>query len=157
MNKKFALFSGVALLALLAGCGTPLKNTGALTYESLPQGATIYEGQTVLGVAPVTRTYIFPDNTTSLETPMVTAVWPSGAKATYWTNLPIHADLAATITRPASAPGLDKDQAYAQTILDEKAKEAQRMKEMNGHDMAHDSARCATEMRTGAVMSADCY
>jgi hypothetical protein len=157
MKKNIALLSGIALVLLMSGCAIAPNNTAALTFETKPEGATIYEGQTELGVAPVTRTYTYPENTATLETPMVTAVWPSGAKATYWTNLPIHSDLAATINRPASAPGLDKDEANAQKVIDANAKESQRIKEMNAHDLAHDSARCTSEMRTGSTMTSDCF
>ncbi|MFZ6692282.1 hypothetical protein [Undibacterium sp. SXout20W] len=157
MKKHIALFSGLTLTILLSGCATDSRNTGMLTFESKPEGATIYEGTTVLGVAPVTHTYIFPENTTTLETPVVTAVWPSGAKSTYWTYLPAHADLAATINRPANAPGLEKDLENAKAVIEATAKNAQRKKESDAHDLARGSARCATETRTGATSTVDCF
>ena len=156
MKKTNTLLSALVIL-LISGCATGPNNTASLTFESRPEGAIIYEGQTELGIAPVMHTYTFPENTSTMETPVVTAVWPSGAKATYWTNLPIHADLAATINRPANAPGLDKDQANAQLVMDANSKEAQRVKEMNAHDLAHDSARCTSEMRSGSTMTSDCF
>ncbi len=128
-----------------------------LTFESKPEGATIYEGKTVLGIAPVTRTYIFTGNAGTIETPEVTAVWPSGAKATYWTNLPVKADLVATIERPANAPGLDKDMANAQTFIDAKNRDAEREKKSLAHVIAHVSARCKAQQHSGNVATSDCY
>ena len=46
MKKNIALLSGLAVLSLIAGCATGPNNTAALTFESMPQGATIYEGPT---------------------------------------------------------------------------------------------------------------
>ena len=157
MKKNSALLSSLVLAFALSGCATAPNNTAALTFDTKPEGARIFEGQTDLGVAPVTRTYTFPENTTTIETPLVTAVWPSGAKATYWTNLPLHSDLAATINRPADANGLEKDLAAAETIKAANAREAQRVKEMNAHDIAHDSARCTAEVKSGATNTADCF
>ena len=157
MKKHSAILSGLILSFALAGCATDVRNTAMLTFETKPEGATLYEGKTILGVAPVTRTYTFPENTTTLETPEVTAVWPSGAKATYWTYLPIHADLNAKINRPEKAPGLEQDLANAQAIIDAAAKDAQRKKESDAHDLARGSARCANETRTGATSTVDCF
>ncbi len=157
MKNTTTLLSSLSFLLLMTGCASAPSNTAALTFNSKPEGARIFEGQTDLGVAPATRTYTFPENTVTLQTPLVTAVWPSGAKATYWTNLPIHADLDATINRPADAAGLDKDMENAEVIKAANAKDAQRNKEMMAHDLAHDSARCASEIRTGATNTADCF
>ena len=157
MKKNNILFASLALLFALSGCAVAPNNTAALTYDSKPEGARIFEGQTDLGVAPVTRTYTVPDNTTSIETPVVTAVWPSGAKATYWTQLPLHADLAATINRPSDPTGLEKDLANAAPIKAANDREAQRIKEANEHDIAHYSARCAAELKAGSAITSDCY
>jgi hypothetical protein len=150
----------VALLAALAaaftGCATTGTRTAMLTYDSMPVGATIYEGGKSLGVAPVIRTYHYPEGVSTLATPEVTAVWSSGAKNTYWTNLPLNADLVATIQRPANAPGLEKDQAAAQPIMEERAREAERLKDDNRRTMARDSPRCREQQQKGIVASSDC-
>jgi len=150
--------SAVILAALFAGCASTPSNQAMLTYESKPEGAMIYEGKTALGVAPVTRTYLFPENAKAVETPEVTAVWPSGAKATYWTNLPIHSDLQATIERPANAPGLEQDLANAQKIVEAKKREHSLEKQSLAHDIAHDSGTCRAAQQSGSLTAArDCY
>lgn len=145
-----------AFAVVLTGCAATGTRTAMLTYDTMPVGATIYEGGKSLGVAPVVRTYEYPEGVSTLATPEVTAVWVSGAKNTYWTNLPIHADLAATIQRPANVPGLDKDQAAAQPIMEERAREAERLKEDNRRTMARDSPRCREQQQKGNVATADC-
>jgi len=155
MKKIVRLALLAALSAAFAGCASGPR-TGMMTYDSNPAGATIYEGGKSLGIAPVTRTYEFGETVNSIATPEVTAVWTSGAKATYWTNLPVHADLAATIERPASAPGLDKDQAAAKPLMEEREREAQRLKDENMRTTARMSARCRDQQQKGNVATADC-
>lgn len=145
-----------AFAATFAGCATVGSRTAMLTYDSMPVGATLYEGGKSLGVAPVVRTYQYPEGVSTLATPEVTAVWASGAKNTYWTNLPINADLVATIQRPANVPGLEKDQAAAAPIMEERAREAQRLKEDNQRTMARDSPRCREQQQKGIVAGSDC-
>jgi hypothetical protein len=153
-------FVRVAMLAALAtafaGCASIGSRTAMLTYDTMPVGATLYEGGKPLGVAPVVRTYQYPEGVSTIATPEVTAVWASGAKNTYWTNLPVNADLVATIQRPANAPGLDKDQAAALPIMEERAREAQRLKEENQRTMARDSPRCREQQQKGIVAGSDC-
>lgn len=156
MKKVVRLLLLASLSAAFAGCATTGPRTGALTYDSNPAGATIYEGGKALGIAPVTRTYEFGESQNTIATPEVTAVWTSGAKATYWTNLSVRTDLAATIERPLNAPGLDKDQAAAKPLLEQRAREAERLKDENMRETARNSARCREQMQKGNVATSDC-
>lgn len=156
MKKISRLALLAALAAAFTGCASNIPRTAMLTYQSNPVGATIYEGGKPLGVAPVSRTYDFADNVSTIATPEVTAVWASGAKSTYWTNLAARADLVATIDRPASAPGLDKDLAAAKPLQEQMARDAERLKEDNRRTMARDSARCREQMQKGNVATSDC-
>ena len=155
MKKLVRLALLAALAAAFTGCATAPR-TAMLTYDSNPAGATIYEGGKSLGIAPVSRTYDFAESVSTIDTPEVTAVWTSGAKATFWTKLPIHSDLAATIERPASAPGLDKDLAAAKPLLEEREREAQRLKDENMRTTARNSARCREQNQKGNLATADC-
>lgn len=155
MKKIVRLALLASLSAAIAGCATGPR-TAMLTLDSNPAGATLYEGDKSLGIAPVTRTYEFGETVNSIATPEVTAVWTSGAKASYWTNLPVRADLAATIERPASAPGLDKDLAAARPLLEEREREKQRLKDDNMRETARNSARCREQMQKGNVATSDC-
>lgn len=156
MTKTVRLVVLAALSAAFAGCATPGARTAMLTYDSNPAGATLYEDGKALGVAPVSRSYAFAEGVSTIATPQVTAVWTSGAKATYWTNLPVRSDLAATIERPSGAPGLDQDLAAAGPIMEERAREAERLKEDNRRTMARDSPRCREQMQKGTVATSDC-
>jgi hypothetical protein len=156
MKKIVRLALLLSLSAVFAGCATTGPRTAMLTYDSNPAGATIYEGGKSLGIAPVTRTYEFGESASSIATPEVTAVWTSGAKATYWTNLSVRADLAATIDRPLNAPGLDKDQAAAKPLLEQRARDAERLKEENMRETARNSSRCREQMQKGNVATSDC-
>ncbi len=156
MKKTVRLLMLVSLAAAFAGCATTGPRTGMLTYDTNPAGATIYEGGKSLGIAPVTRTYEFGETQNTLATPEVTAVWVSGAKATYWTNLSVRADLAATIERPTGVAGLEKDVAAAKPLLEERAREAQRLKDENMRETARNSSRCREQMQKGNVATSDC-
>ncbi len=155
MKKIVRLALLASLSAAIAGCATGPR-TAMLTFDSNPAGATLYEGGKSLGIAPVTRTYEYGESVNSIATPEVTAVWTSGAKASYWTNLPVRADLAATIERPASAPGLDQDLAAAKPLLEAREREAQRLKDDNMRETARNSARCREQMQKGNVATSDC-
>jgi hypothetical protein len=156
MNKETAmktLLSGLALAAvatLLPGCATP--EAGAkLTYQTSPAGATLYEGGQSLGVAPVMRRYAADAGATQIRTPEVTAVWPSGAKATFWTFLKPGDDNVTTITRPEKAPNLQAD-------LDNAAKyqtAEERLKAQTQRDIARSSARCQAQQQGGVVAGID--
>lgn len=147
----------LAIALATAGC-TSLAQPGdaMLTYETAPAGATIFEAGLSLGVAPVTRTYPYDGKSTSIRTPEVTAVWPSGAKASFWTLLPAGADRVATIERPSGAPGLQADLDHAARLAIAKDRDAQRTKEAIARDMARASARCKDQMAKGNVATNDC-
>ena len=155
MKKLVRLAMLASLVAAFAGCASGPR-TAMLTYDSNPAGATIYEGGKSLGIAPVSRTYEFAPNVSCMATPEVTAVWTSGAQATYWTNISVNADLAATIERPSSTPGLDKDLAAAKPLLEEREREAQRLKDENMRTTARNSSRCREQMQKGNTATADC-
>lgn len=132
-----------AALLLLSACASgPLVTTSMLTYETKPEGASLYEGGQLIGVAPVTRTYAAEGQAQTIRTPLVTAQWPSGAKESYYTILPLGADRVATIERPAGAPGLQADLDNAQKALAAKAQEAKRDKEAQMREIARNSERC---------------
>jgi hypothetical protein len=141
-----------ALAAALAACADlPQSKDSKLTYETVPAGAEIFEGGQSLGVAPVNRIYKHDGKSTTIKTPDVTAVWPSGAKAIYFTILPLGADRVATIDRPADAPGLQVDLENAKKIAAAEAREAQRVKEATARDLARNSARCKDQMSKGGT------
>jgi hypothetical protein len=143
--------------AALAGCANPpLTKDAILTYESKPEGATIFEGGQALGTAPVTKTYKNEAKAATIKTPEVTAVWPSGAKETYYTVLPAGADLVATIERPKNAPGLQADLDNAKKFVAAKDAEARRIKESNAREIARNSDRCKTQQATGNAATNDC-
>jgi hypothetical protein len=51
------------------------------------------------------------------RTKEVTVVWPSGARTTYFTDLPIDGrEFEATISRPLDAPGIEKDWEWATSL-----------------------------------------
>jgi hypothetical protein len=148
----------VAVCAALAGCasGGPAAMQATLFYESLPEGATLYEGGQSLGVAPVTKTYTATGSAGPIKTPEVTAVWPSGAKETYFTFLPPGADRVATIERPKSAPGLQTDLDNAKRFVAAKEAEARRIKDNNAREISRASDRCKDQQSKGNVATNDC-
>lgn len=147
----------IALSSALVGCaGSPPPNEALLTYESVPEGAVILEGGQSVGVAPVTRTYRSDGKSASIRTPDVTAVWPSGAKATFWTFLKVGSDQVAEIQRPASAPGLQVDLDNARKFAAAKERDAARAKAATARDIARDSARCREQMAKGGGAISDC-
>jgi hypothetical protein len=79
----------------------------------------------------------------------VTAVWPSGAKATFWTNLQVGDDRVTTLTRPAGAPGLELDQANAKKFADGEARAKADMQ----RDINRGSARCRAQQNGGGVVA----
>ena len=156
MKHLTRLTLAVALAASFAGCAVAPRNVAMLTFESKPEGATIYEGKVALGVAPVTRTYTFEGAAETMATPEVTAVWPSGAKAGYWTNLKLHADLVATIDRPDAAPGLAKDLEAAKPFIAAKQADEARAKDDLARGIKRDSPRCKEQQQRGNVATNDC-
>ncbi len=150
--KKISLLSLAAAALLLAGCAIAPRGA-KLTYETSPAGAMLSEGGKDIGVAPVMRAYPAADaNGGDIRTPVVTATWPSGAKATFWTFLKPGDDHVTTIARPAAAPNLQADLDNAQKYQSDE----QRRKEMAAHDQARNSARCQAQMRGGATGIDDC-
>ncbi len=157
MRTKPFLMTALALTTALAGCAnTPLTKDAMLTYETAPVGAVLYEGGQSLGVAPVTRTYKYDGKSASIQTPDVTAVWPSGAKASFFTLLPPGADRVATIERPPNAPGRQVDEDNAKKVNADREQEARRVKESTARDLARNSARCKEQMQKGNAATNDC-
>jgi len=155
MMRLFALCTVAA--ALLAGCATAIAPTSArLTYSTKPAGASLYEGSTLIGVAPVTRSYDGGGKPGAITTPEVTAVWPSGAKTTFFTVLSPGADREATLERPAAAPNLQVDLENAAKVEAAQKQEAQRTKDEILRDQKRDSARCRKQQQTGNVVTNDC-
>ena len=144
--SRLATFA--AAVAVLAGCAT--SPPGAkLTYETSPAGATLYEGGQSLGVAPQMRTYPGDDKGGQIRTPEITAVWPSGAKTTFWTFLKVGDDNVTTLTRPANAPNLQADLDNAKNYLSAE----ERLKAQLLRDQARSSARCQAQMSGGAAVA----
>lgn len=151
------LFLLALVSASLAGCAAvPAPTQAMLTYETVPEGAVIYEGTQNLGPAPVTRTYNSDGKSTTIRTPEVTAVWPSGAKESYYTLIPVGADRTATIERPKAAPGLQADLDNAKKFISAKDAEARRIKEAAARDLARGSDRCKVQQSKGNVATNDC-
>jgi len=154
MNERFsrraAAAAALALLAVVAGCATEPRGA-KLTYETSPAGATIYQGGQSLGVAPVTHSYPATADGGQIRTPEVTAVWPSGAKTTFWTFLKPGDDNVTTLARPANAPNLQADLDNAQKF----ASTEERLKAQQKRDQARGSARCQAQMQGGVVAGID--
>jgi len=147
----------IASASLLGACaGTP-THKAMLTYESVPDGAQIFEGDKLLGTVPVTRTYENDGTSASITTPDVRAVWPSGAHTSYFTVLPVGSDRVATLERPADAPGLQQDLEHAKLVADARKREAERNRQFQQTDINRASARCKQEQAQGTQgLSDDC-
>lgn len=145
-----------ALVAAAAGCATaPPPTTALLTYETKPEGATLFEGGQSLGVAPVTRTYTGDGKSATVRTPLVTAVWPSGAKESYYTLLPLGSDRVATIERPAGAPGLQADLDRAKQIAQAREQASRRNTDAALRDQRRNSDRCRSQQAGASLAIAD--
>jgi hypothetical protein len=155
MTRRSTAAAGALALLALAGCASGPAGA-ALTYETTPAGATIYEGGQAVGVAPVTRRYAGDGQSGEVRTPEVTAVWPSGAKTTFWTLLHVGDDRVATLQRPAGAPGLDVDKAAAARIADENASADARAKNWALQQQARNSGRCRAQQAGGAAAVDNC-
>jgi len=150
MLSRLALATLAAAALVLAGCANEPRGA-KLTYETSPLGATLYEGGQPIGVAPQMRSYRAMDANGKIRTPEVTAVWPSGAKASFWTYLNPGDDNVTTIARPAKAANLQVDLDNAQKyVSDEERRKAALMR-----DQARGSARCQAQMQGGAVAGID--
>ncbi len=155
MFRRLSALAGVLAAFVLASCASG-PGVALLTYETRPAGATLYEGGQSIGVAPVMRRYAGDPQTGAVRTPEVTAVWPSGAKTTFWTNLRVGDDRVTTLQRPANAPNLALDQDNAGKVLDQAKRDDARAKASVMVDQARNSARCKTQQQTGRAVIDDC-
>jgi hypothetical protein len=136
----------VVLLGTLAGCAAPGKsNQGMLTYETNPEGAELFEGGKSIGIAPVSRTYDGDGKSPQITTPEVTAVWPSGAKASFWTKIDLGSDRVTTIDRPAKAANLQVDLDNAAKYKLTREAELSREKQEALREQSRNSARCKAQ------------
>jgi hypothetical protein len=147
---RIATLSAAAAIAVLAGCATPPPGA-KLTYETSPAGATLWVGGKSLGVAPVMQRYDADASGGQIRTPDVTAVWPSGAKTTFWTFLKVGDDNVTTLTRPANAPNLQADLDNARSYQSD----ADRQKAAIQRDNARNSARCQAQAQGGVGAGVD--
>ena len=151
MKLLASRLAAVATIAVLAGCADTAPAGAKLTYETSPAGATIYEGGQSLGIAPVTHSYPAAPNGGQIRTAEVTAVWPSGAKTTFWTFLKPGDDNVTTLARPANAPNLQADLDNAQKY----ASTEERLKAQQARDQKRSSARCQAQQQGGVVAGID--
>jgi hypothetical protein len=134
---------------LLGACATTPAHKAMLTYESVPDGAQIYEGDKSLGTVPVTRTYDSDGTSGNITTPDVRAVWPSGAQTTFFTVIPVGSDRVATLQRPPDAPGLQQDLEHAKEVTAARRQDAERRRQEQQTDLNRASARCKQEQAQG--------
>ncbi len=144
-SRRTLIVLGLAAAGLVGCAGGPVSQSAMLTYETSPEGATLFEGGQPIGAAPVTRTYQGDGKSAVIRTPEVTAVWPSGAKETFFTFVNVGADRVATIERPKSAPGLQADLENAKKFVAAREQEALRRKEELARDLARNSDRCRAQ------------
>jgi len=149
LNSLLLAAVGLVAGAVLAGCADVPKTSALLTYESNPAGAKIYQGQTLLGTAPVTQTYTLEAGKTQITTPQVTAVWTSGAKNSFWTQLVPGDDRVATIERPAGAPNMQADLDVAAALAKSNQADADRAKDQSLRDQKRNSQACLDAMAKG--------
>ena len=145
---------GLTALLLCACAATP-PTRAMLTYQSVPDGAQIFEGDKLLGTVPVTRTYESDGKSSDITTPDVRAVWPSGAHTSYFTIVPVGSDRVATLERPADAPGLQQDLEHAKQVVAARKQDAQRQHDFQQTDINRASARCRQEQAQGTNGLAD--
>jgi hypothetical protein len=156
-KRTLALLMICFSAALLGACAATAPRNAMLTYQSVPDGAQIFEGDKSLGMVPVTRTYDSDGTSGSITTPDVRAVWPSGAQTTYFTILPLGADRVATLERPADAPGLPQDLEHAKQVTAQRKRDAERMRAEQQSEINRASARCKQEQAQGTQgLSDDC-
>jgi hypothetical protein len=156
-HRTLTLIAMTAAASLLTACaGTPTRKA-MLTYESVPDGAQIYEGDKALGTVPVTRTYEGDGTSGNITTPDVRAVWPSGAQTTFFTILPLGADRVAKLERPLDAPGLQQDLEHAKQVTAARKQDEERRRQQQQSDINRASARCKQEQAQGTLgLSDDC-
>ena len=159
MHFKTSCFLLTAVMAtLLAGCAAPPPTAAMLTYESNPAGAKLYQGSTLIGTSPLMQTYPV-DGKPMIRTPEITAVWVSGAKTTFWTELKPGADEVATLTRPTTAPNLQADLAEAARVVAENKQAYERVKDQQLRDQKRNSAGCQEALARNNMTAASnaCY
>ena len=140
----------VLAASLLCACAAgPQSRKAMLTYQSVPDGAQIFEGDKALGTVPVTRTYESDGTSGTITTPDVRAVWPSGAQTSYFTLLPVGSDRVAKLERPVDAPGLQQDLEHAKQVADARKQDAERNRGFQQTDINRASARCKQEQAQG--------
>ncbi len=150
--KKMLSCVAFATALILGGCATEPRGA-KLTYETSPLGATLYESGQPIGVAPQMRSYpaATSDAGGQIRTPEVTAVWPSGAKTSFYTFLKPGDDNVTTLTRPANAPNAQVDLENAKKY----ASDEERRKAAVLRDQARGSARCQAQMQGGVPTAID--
>lgn len=157
MNRTLTLALACLGASLLGACATTAPRKALLTYESVPDGAQIFEGDKLLGTVPVTRTYDAQGTDANITTPDVRAVWPSGAQTTFFTILPLGSDRVAKLERPANAPGLQQDLEHAKEVAAQRKRDAERAREFQQSEINRASARCKQEQAQGTQgLSDDC-
>jgi hypothetical protein len=154
-HRTLTLLAVTLTASLLCACATTRPTHAMLTYQSVPDGAQIFEGDKLLGTVPVTQTYTSDGTSSSITTPDVRAVWPSGAQTTYFTIVPVGSDRVATIERPANAPGLQQDQEHGKQVADARKRDAARNKQFQQTAINEVSARCLQEQAQGSKGLAD--
>jgi hypothetical protein len=156
-HRTLTLLAVAVAASLLGACAGTAPRKAMLTYESVPDGAEIYEGGKSLGTVPVTRTYAADGTSNDITTPDVRAVWPSGAQTTYFTQLTVGADRVATLQRPADAPGLQQDLEHAKQVTEARKRDAARNRGFQQTDINRASARCKQQQAQGSQgLNDDC-
>lgn len=159
MTHQTMALNGITLAAsLLCACAATAPTRTMLTYESVPDGAEIFEGTKSLGTVPVTRTYDSDGKSSTVQTPDVRAVWPSGAQTAYFTVLPVGStDRVATLERPANAPGLQQDLEHAKQVASARRQDSERRRREQQTEINQASARCKQEQsQPGHGLTNDC-
>jgi hypothetical protein len=154
-----ALLGATLTASLACACAGTLPARATLTYESVPDGAEIFESGKSVGIVPVTRTYTSDGKSKTIQTPDVRAVWPSGAQTTYFTLLPAGSDdRVATLERPPNAPGLQQDLEHAKQVVAARTRDAARNRDTQQSDINRGTATCKREQSQGMPggISGDC-
>jgi len=145
-RRTLALLALTLTASLLGACAaTPPRPSALLTYQSVPDGAEIFEGDKSLGMVPVTRTYDSDGTSGNITTPDVRAVWPSGAQTSFYTIIPVGSDRVATLERPKDAPGLQQDLEHAKQVAMARKQDAERRRQEQQTEINQASARCKQE------------
>lgn len=151
------ILSMFAISVFVSGCATPEPSTRAqITYDTKPEGATLYENGVKLGVAPQTRQYQALNGSKTITTPDIVAVWASGAKASYFTYLKVGDDVDAEISRPSGVPGLDQDEEIAKPLFANKAAAKVAAKEQALKDQIRDSDGCKRQRALQLGLDPNC-